>query len=205
MRRTAIVLWALVLLGLARGEETDEEARARKVRELVELNGFVDSVAGVPASAIPDQARNQLLDLIVPKYGKKFDDEVLDAALAFFRSVAGKKYVESARMGAASAVPAVRTAERENKIGQSLVAVRKCKEYYDLAQMWKMIRGKSPASLDDLEGPLNDGDEVAFAKIDDDPWGHKYVMEAEGKKLRILSPGPDGAAGTEDDIVYPAR
>jgi hypothetical protein len=205
MRRTAVALWALVLLGLARGEETAEEAKARKVRELVELNGFLDSVAGVPPSAIPDRARKQLLDVVIPKYGKKFDDETLDAALAFFRSDAGKKYVVSARMGAASAVPAVRTAETEKKIDQSLVAVRKCKEYYDQAQTWRVIRGKPPASLDEMEGPVVEGDKSNFTKVDEDPWGHKYVLRIEDTKPRVVSFGPDGTEGTGDDIVYPAR
>ena len=64
MRKTPVAFWALLLLSLARGEETAEEAKARKVRELVDLNGFLDSVAGVPASAIPDGARKQLLGLV---------------------------------------------------------------------------------------------------------------------------------------------
>jgi len=202
MRKMAVALVALLLLGLARGEETAEEAKARKVRELVELNGFLDSVAGVPLSVVPDRARKQLVDLVIPAYGRGFDDETLDAALAFFGSAAGKRYLVSAPMGAESAASAVRGAEATMP---GLVAVRTCKEHYDQAKVWRMVRGKYPASLRDMEGPLSEGDEDPFTTIEDDPWGHKYVLRVEGRMLRVMSFGPDGAEGTEDDIVYPSR
>lgn len=41
-----------------------------------------------------------------------------------------------------------------------------------------------------------------------DPWGNEFQIQAiEGKRLRaeVVSWGPDGVEGTEDDIVYPRR
>ena len=36
--------------------------------------------------------------------------------------------------------------------------------------------------------------------IPEDPWGNEYIYEATGKKINIISPGPDQEEGTEDDI-----
>ena len=34
-----------------------------------------------------------------------------------------------------------------------------------------------------------------------DPWGNAYGYENNGGKIRVFSKGPDGKAGTEDDIA----
>ncbi|MFW5968794.1 MAG: type II secretion system protein GspG [Persicimonas sp.] len=55
-----------------------------------------------------------------------------------------------------------------------------------------------PESLDDLtEEPLELIDEVP-----EDPWGNEYIYEPEeeGKDFELFSAGPDGKAGTVDDI-----
>ncbi len=33
-----------------------------------------------------------------------------------------------------------------------------------------------------------------------DAWDHEFVIECEGDDIYVLSPGPDGQMGTEDDI-----
>ena len=86
--------------------------------------------------------------------------------------------------------------------GQRSIAATKCKEYHDAASTWKMIKKKAPDSLEDMETPLNEGDEN-FIRVEDDPWGNPYVLEREGRKIRVYSWGPDGQEGTEDDIAYP--
>jgi general secretion pathway protein G len=86
--------------------------------------------------------------------------------------------------------------------GQRSIAETKCKEYFDQAKTWKMIKKKAPESLDEMTAELNPGD-GPFLEVVDDPWGNPYVLEREGNNVRVFSFGPDGTEGTEDDIVYP--
>lgn len=88
---------------------------------------------------------------------------------------------------------------------QRKIAETKCMEYYDCAQVWKLIRKRLPTSLAEMEGPLNEGDEIPFLEVDADPWGRKYELRVEDGKPRVVSFGPDGAEGTEDDVAYPKR
>lgn len=58
-------------------------------------------------------------------------------------------------------------------------------------------RGKCPKSLQDLKaaGFVN--------KIGKDPWGNDYDFKCPGDKMNVdvVSGGPDGQIGTEDDIA----
>jgi general secretion pathway protein G len=36
-----------------------------------------------------------------------------------------------------------------------------------------------------------------------DPWGHEFTYEIEGRNYRLISGGLDESVGTEDDIFYP--
>jgi len=88
--------------------------------------------------------------------------------------------------------------------GQESVAKTKCKEYHDAAKAWRTVKHKTPTSLEEMEAPLRPGGEN-WIEVVDDPWGNKYILEADGAKVRIRSWGPDGQDGTEDDIMYPAE
>ena len=48
-------------------------------------------------------------------------------------------------------------------------------------------------------------DEKGFSieiELPRDPWGNDYILRAIGKgRLEVISPGPDGIVGTEDDIA----
>lgn len=61
---------------------------------------------------------------------------------------------------------------------------------------------KYPSSLNDLitskndEEPVVSGGEGAL----EDPWGTEYRYEHKGKKILIVSAGPDGEFDTDDDI-----
>lgn len=61
---------------------------------------------------------------------------------------------------------------------------------------------KMPTSLNDLvtakgeDEPIIEGGEGAL----EDPWGETYKYEQKGKKFAIISAGPDGEFGTDDDI-----
>jgi len=91
--------------------------------------------------------------------------------------------------------------------GQEGVAQTQAKEYYDKAHFWKLKKKRFPATLRDMESPLDpDKDDSPFIpKIQEDPWGNDYMLEQVGKDIRIISWGPDGQEGTEDDIIYPER
>ncbi|MCK6460212.1 MAG: type II secretion system protein GspG [Planctomycetes bacterium] len=84
----------------------------------------------------------------------------------------------------------------------SRIAQAKCKEYHDAARLWAKVRGGLPVRLDDMQVPLQPG-EPEFLYVADDPWGHPYVLERSGDQVRVRCAGPDGKAGTEDDIVCP--
>ena len=86
--------------------------------------------------------------------------------------------------------------------GQISIAETKCKEYYDNAKTWRMIKKEYPNDLVDMEAPLRPGEDN-FIRVEDDPWGNPYTLEIEGRKIRVWCRGPDGSEGTEDDLVYP--
>ena len=86
--------------------------------------------------------------------------------------------------------------------GQRSIAQTKCKELYDSAMTWRMVKKKLPESLEDMEGELNPGD-GPFIRIEPDPWGNEYRLERDGRKVRIYCWGADGQEGTDDDISYP--
>lgn len=87
--------------------------------------------------------------------------------------------------------------------GQRSIAQAKCKEYHDQAMTWKMVNKKLPESLEDMQGPLQPGSTENFLEVVDDPWGNKYILERDGSKVKVISWGPDGQEGTDDDIMYP--
>ncbi len=51
-------------------------------------------------------------------------------------------------------------------------------------------------TADGDEEPVLEGGEGAL----DDPWGNEYKMERSGKKIAVISAGPDGEFGTDDDV-----
>ena len=88
--------------------------------------------------------------------------------------------------------------------GQHKIAETKAQEYYDSSKLYRTVTGQSPSDLADLEQPLRPGEEP-FQRIVPDPWGGEYKLEREGGRYRVVSPGRDGAFGTDDDIAYPPR
>ena len=60
--------------------------------------------------------------------------------------------------------------------------------------------GKLPRSMDDLCAEDADGVSEVEEKNRYDPWDNEYKIEIKGKKVIVISAGPDGEFGTEDDI-----
>jgi general secretion pathway protein G len=61
---------------------------------------------------------------------------------------------------------------------------------------------KYPTSLSELVEPKGDDEPVleGGAGALEDPWGTEYKFERNGKRIVIISAGPDGEFGGEDDI-----
>lgn len=56
---------------------------------------------------------------------------------------------------------------------------------------------KYPSSLQDLTS----GKRKYLKELNKDPWGNEYVYKAQGSTYTVSSAGPDGSAGTEDDVT----
>jgi general secretion pathway protein G len=72
---------------------------------------------------------------------------------------------------------------------------------------FQVDNGFYPRSLQDLITPPKNARNWHGPYVDKlpvDPWGHKYIYECPGKHntngYDLFSAGPDGNAGTEDDI-----
>ncbi|MBR4603658.1 MAG: type II secretion system protein GspG [Kiritimatiellae bacterium] len=77
-----------------------------------------------------------------------------------------------------------------------------CRSIKEAVATYYMSKKKLPTSLTQLiEGtddnpPILEGGEGVLI----DPWDNEYKYEVRGKRYTILSAGPDGDFGTEDDI-----
>jgi general secretion pathway protein G len=70
----------------------------------------------------------------------------------------------------------------------------------DAVKMYKIRNNKTPTSIEDLTQA--DGKNKAYIEtVPKDPWDHEYVIrDLERGDFEVLSLGPDGNEGTEDDI-----
>jgi hypothetical protein len=73
-----------------------------------------------------------------------------------------------------------------------------------MAHMWQMQSpGRAlPRDLDEMCAPIRPG-ERDFLDAVADPWGNPYVLEADGKDVRVRSLGEDRQDGTDDDLAWP--
>lgn len=218
-----LILLAVALAPLARAQE--KAPSEEKVRKLLELTGAAElgdqMMAGMLErfQAMPgmdpaflkrfrERARPaSLIELIIPIYQRHLDEKTVDAAIAFYDSPEGRALtkVQPQIMQEAMAAGAVWGRKLAQEVMEEMrdpagAAARRCKEYYDMAKVWQMMNKKDPESLQDLEAPVEG---APFARIETDPWGNKYFLEREERKLRVVSAGPDGEPGTDDDIRYP--
>jgi general secretion pathway protein G len=73
------------------------------------------------------------------------------------------------------------------------------KSIYESAKLFRVKNGKVP-TMEDLTTPDDKG-QAYVENIGNDPWDHEYVIrETERGKFEVISMGPDGSDGTEDDI-----
>ena len=78
------------------------------------------------------------------------------------------------------------------------VAEIEIRRLMEMVNMYYITNSELPGELEaltDSANPLTD-------EIPEDPWGNEYVYEVEGEReFDIFSPGPDGEAGTDDDVM----
>ena len=70
---------------------------------------------------------------------------------------------------------------------------------YQQAKLFKLTNNKQP-TMEDLTTPDQKG-KTYIENNTKDPWDHDYVIrERERGKFEVISWGPDGNEGSEDDI-----
>lgn len=84
------------------------------------------------------------------------------------------------------------------KLEQKLTAYRLDNHRFPTTDQGLNALISNPSSSRRWRGPYVDKKEL------EDPWGGTYGYESDGKNFKIISPGPDGQLGNEDDITYPA-
>jgi len=71
---------------------------------------------------------------------------------------------------------------------------------HDIARQYKMTKGKLPEDLTVLTQKDDKGGSL-LTELPQDPWNNDYKLVVESQtKWKIISFGPDGAEGGDDDI-----
>lgn len=100
---------------------------------------------------------------------------------------------------AAVLIPNVTSKMNEARIASARVQIKNVEEALVAYSM--KHGGKYPDSLDKLTEETEDEDALLQGGVED-PWGTSLQFEKRGKKRpKIISAGPDGDFGTEDDIT----
>jgi general secretion pathway protein G len=55
----------------------------------------------------------------------------------------------------------------------------------------------NPGDLKGWRGPYIEQNKLS------DPWGNPFTYDSDGRQFKIISGGPDGQLGNDDDISYP--
>jgi general secretion pathway protein G len=70
--------------------------------------------------------------------------------------------------------------------------------------MYEVDNGKYPDSLQNLISKGNEinwnGPYLEKGEIPKDPWGNEFQYSRQGTQFTVVSAGPDGSFGSEDDI-----
>lgn len=83
------------------------------------------------------------------------------------------------------------------KIQQSLQLYRVHNNRYPTTDQGLDALVRDPGNARKWRGPY-----IEEGKLQD-PWGIKFEYESDGRNVKIVSAGPNGTVGDEDDIVYP--
>jgi Type II secretion system (T2SS), protein G len=100
----------------------------------------------------------------------------------------------------AAAAPVVAEQKVQPQVKEFRLAVRKLSWYRSRYELWHQQHpGTCPGSLAEMVGGETD------PKIHVDPWGRPFMLKCgatapEGHPYGVLSLGPDGQEGTDDDL-----
>jgi hypothetical protein len=126
---------------------------------------------------------------------------VVDAFAETAREVLGAEWVEAVRGPLAIAgIPVADRLERakRDRVQAHFESLRTAIEIHYLEHR------ELPASLKHLEAKNPNTGEPYLASVPRDPWARAYVYtRLDERKWRLVSLGPDGQEGTDDDIAWP--
>ncbi|MBQ7262261.1 MAG: type II secretion system major pseudopilin GspG [Synergistaceae bacterium] len=81
----------------------------------------------------------------------------------------------------------------------------------DALEMYRLHNGNYPTTQQGLDAlvtapttapvPKRYADGGYMKKIPDDPWGGPYIYRNRDGRIHIISAGPDGEEGTDDDVT----
>lgn len=78
------------------------------------------------------------------------------------------------------------------------------KSIFDAAQVFKMTNNRVP-TVEDLVTPDEKG-RAYLEGLTNDPWDNAYeIVNRKSRTFAVVSNGPDGKRGTEDDLVHPIQ
>lgn len=84
-----------------------------------------------------------------------------------------------------------------NMIAQNLQLYRVHNNKYPTTEQGLKAMLENPDGSKGWRGPYTEADKLK------DPWQNEFHYESDGRNVKIISGGPDGQFGNDDDIVYP--
>lgn len=108
-------------------------------------------------------------------------------------------------IGIISTVVAVNVIQHveEARITQAKRTVVMLKDQMDI---YKIHTGRYPTEgegLEKLTEPSHKNGDKPYVKVlPKDPWGNPYIYKMDGSDIDIISSGPNGTMGDEDDVTY---
>ena len=90
-------------------------------------------------------------------------------------------------------------ADQETRITTARGSITTIEQACDIFAM--RHNGKLPDTLEELTQGTDDKPGLLKESALNDPWGTPFQYTRQGKRVKIVSAGPDGDFGTDDDIT----
>lgn len=92
--------------------------------------------------------------------------------------------------------------------GGRRVTMNQLRELASATELFYLEYDRWPADLEELTHPGPDGRDPCLEEVPTDLWGHDFVYALPAHpagRYRLFSRGPDGIAGTADDVTLRTR
>lgn len=146
-------------------------------------------------------------DMLLDPWGREFiyvkNDHPFDGVPCVIVSAGPKGTVLAAEAQARALLKGELVGEDREKADQAKRAIRTMKKAVLAGAMDDVLCGGKGEPPDSLQQMIDEGVMAVSPDFLVDPWGHEYIYSKEGKdgeKCEIYSAGPDGVAGTADDV-----